>query len=83
MKIVLTIAGSLLLILGLISMVTPIPGGTLFIAVGAAMLVCTSPRAQAWIRRQRANHERFNKTMGWIEKKAPSAIEDALSRTRP
>jgi len=83
LKIAIIIVGSLLLLLGFISMATPIPSGALFIAVGGGMLVCVSPRTQRRVRKQRSTHERFNKSMGWIEEKAPAAIEDALSRTRP
>ena len=50
MRVIILIAGSILLLLGVISMVTPIPGGTLAIAVGGGMIICTSETAKRYIR---------------------------------
>lgn len=83
MRIILLIAGIICLGLGLVSMVTPIPGGTILLAIGAALVICTSPHARAWVRKQRSRYPRFHSIMEWLEKKSPTKIEDALHRTRP
>jgi hypothetical protein len=44
-----SIVAMIILIVGAISMLTPIPGGTLLIALGFSMLICSSPKAQACV----------------------------------
>ena len=68
---------------GLISMVTPIPGGTLLITVGGGMVVCSSERAANYIRRCRAKYVRLNKTMTWLENKMGEKMSAPLRGTRP
>lgn len=67
-------------------MVTPIPGGTLFIAVGISMLICSSPMAQAYVRYLRTKNNRMNKIVFWLENKVGVRINfigTALWKTRP
>lgn len=86
LKIILTVLASLLLLLGLISMVTPIPGGVIMIAASLTTLICTSPRVQAGLRDLRSRINLLNRIFNWLEDKVGSRIffiGDALSRTRP
>ncbi len=83
MRIVLILAGFLLLLVGLISMVTPIPGSTFFIASGSALLICTSQRVANWVQRARTRHTRFNKTVIWLENKMGERLGAPMRRTRP
>lgn len=86
LKIILSLLASVLLLLGLISMVTPIPGGTIMIAVSLTTLICTSPRAQAFLRYLRSRIDTLNRIFNWLEEKVGKQIAfigDALSRTRP
>lgn len=75
--------GSLLLIMGLISMVTPIPGGTLLIAIGSGMIICSSITAAKFIQACRTKFNRFNTAMTWLENKMGDRFGEPLRRTRP
>lgn len=83
MRIVLLIVGAMLLLLGLISMVTPIPGGTLLITFGAGMIICSSATAANYVRVCRVKFSRFNKGMTWLEDKMGEKLSAPLRRTRP
>ena len=83
MRIITLVAGSLLLLLGLVSMVSPIPGGTLLIAAGIAMLICSSRRAAALVKRSRRRYVRLNKAMIWLEDHMGEKISAPLRQTRP
>jgi len=83
MRIFTLISGSILLLLGLVSMVTPIPGGTLFIVVGGGMIICSSEKAEKYIRGKRLKHAGLNERMIWIEDKMGQRISAPLRRTRP
>jgi hypothetical protein len=58
---------SLVLLIGLISMVTPIPGGTLMIALSLTVLICSSSRARHYLLLLRTRVKWLNKSMTWIE----------------
>ena len=67
-------------------MATPIPGGTLFIALGLTALICSSPTAQYCIMWIRARTVWFNKLFFWLEKKVGSKVKvvgEALLKTHP
>ena len=83
MRIVLAIVGSLFLVLGALSMLTPIPGGFIPLGIGIAMLVCTSPIFQRWLMRRRQNNAWLNNSMSWLETHLGARLNDALRRTRP
>lgn len=86
LNILISIAAIILFIIGLISMVTPIPGGTLMIAASMAMLICSSSKAQACVRFFRTKNEKVNKTFFWMEDKIGTKINfigKALMITRP
>lgn len=86
MNIILSILAAIVLVAGIISLVTPVPGGTLFIAIGLTALICTNHKAQLCIRYFRGKVQTFNKIMRWIEDKIGKRINfigDALARTRP
>lgn len=75
--------GALLLLLGLVSMVTPIPGGTLLIATGGGLVICTSETASRRVQACRRRFGRFNSVITWIENKIGERISAPLRRTRP
>lgn len=83
MRVIILIAGSILLLLGVISMVTPIPGGTLAIAVGGGMIICTSETAKRYIRICRTRYQRFNSIMTWLENRLGERLSAPLRTTRP
>ena len=63
-------------------MVTPIPGGTLFIAIGAGMIICSSPTAARYIQACRVKFNRFNKMLTWLANKMGDRFAEPLRRTR-
>ncbi len=71
------------MVVGLISMVTPIPGGTLAITLGVGMIICASERAAAFIKKGREKYLRLNQVMTWMENKMGLRLSSPLRRTRP
>jgi len=82
-RIFILVTGSILLFLGVLSMVTPIPGGTLFIAIGAGMVICSSSTAARYIQSCRTKFNRFNTAVTWLENKIGDNLSEPLRRTRP
>lgn len=83
MRYLMMISGAVLLLVGLLSMVTPIPGGVLAITVGAGMILCASPAATAYLKACRIKYARLNKYVSWIENKMGERLSKALRQTRP
>ena len=83
MRIVLVVTGSILLLIGLVSMVTPIPGGTLLITVGGGMVICASHTAARYVQVCRSKFRRFNKGVIWLENKMGERLSAPLRQTRP
>ena len=81
-----SILAVIILLAGIVSMVTPIPGGILLIASGVSMLICSNSKAQECMRYARTKSSRFNKIVFWMENKVGvriSFIGTALAKTRP
>ena len=83
MRKVLLITGFILITIGAISMITPIPGSTFLIATGSGLVICTSKRAERWIKKMRGTHVRFNNTLTWLENKMGEKLSAPLRSTRP
>jgi hypothetical protein len=86
LNIIISAIASALLLLGLVSMVTPIPGGTIMIATSLTALICTSPRARSCLRFMRSRIEWFDKFFFWLEDTVGERIGfigNALVKTRP
>lgn len=83
MKLILTITAYLMLLIGLVSMVSPIPGGTFLIAGGCAILICTNERTAGKIRNVRGNKPWVNTSMIWIEDKMGPRLSGPMRTTRP
>ena len=86
MNILLSFIAFLLLLVGLISMVTPIPGGTFLIAISISVLVCTSTKVQTYMRFLRTKYNRFNTFVFWLENKVGVRVKfigTALKKTHP
>ncbi len=82
-KLIATAFGALLLLAGLISMVTPIPGATFMLASGAVLLICASPRFHHCLQLLRGKFNRFDRFMTWLENKMPKSIGNILKMTAP
>lgn len=86
MNILISIVSLFFLILGIASMVTPIPGGVIFIAGGLTGLICSSVRARFCVKWIRMRVNWFNKTVFWLEEKVGPRVKiigNALEKTRP
>lgn len=86
LNIIISVIASALFLLGLVSMVTPIPGGTIMIATSLTALICTSPRARSCLRFMRTRFVWLNKSFYWLEDKVGQRIGfigNALIMTRP
>lgn len=74
------------ILFGLVSMLTPIPGGTILIAGGLTTLICSSPSARYCLMWIRARVSWFNKLIFWLEEKVGVRIKiigTALGKTHP
>ena len=83
MRIVLLVIGSLMILIGAISMFTPIFGGTFLIGAGGALVICNSKRAARWIQQTRGRHARFDGMMRWVEDRLGERLGGVLRQTRP
>ncbi len=83
MKVIQIVTGSVLVLLGLISWLTPFLGGTAIIAIGLALLICASETAARAVMKGRSKVQALDKGMIWIEGYIPTKFADALRRTRP
>lgn len=77
------LGGSILLLLGLMSMLTPIPGGTLAIATGAGLVICASQTAADMLKNYRIKYSRLNGVITWLENKMGQRLSRPLRLTRP
>jgi hypothetical protein len=83
---IISIVASVVLLFGLVSMVTPIPGGTFLIAGSLTALICSSPFARRCLQVMRTKMNWLNKGILWVEAKVGDRIGivgRALRQTRP
>jgi hypothetical protein len=86
MNLLMSILASGAILLGMVSMVTPIPGGVIFIAGGLTVLICYNSTARICLRWIRTRAGWVNKAVFWLENKVGkrvSVIGAALKQTRP
>jgi len=86
MNFIVSILAGISILVGAVSMVTPIPGGTILIAGGLTALICSSPSARFCLMWLRSRMNWFNKIIFWFEEKVGSRIKVigvALSKTHP
>ena len=85
-NLIVTVFASVILLIGIVSMVTPIPGGVVVIAGSLTALICTSPRAQRCLQFMRTRMNWFDKMVAWVERTVGDRIGFvgvALRKTRP
>lgn len=85
-NLIVTVFASVVLLIGIVSMVSPIPGGVVMIAGSLTALTCTSPRARRCLQFMRTRINVLNKSILWIEEKVGHRIGivgRALRQTRP
>lgn len=64
-------------------MVSPIPGGTFLITIGAGMIICSSVTAARYLQSCRIKYSRLNSTITWLENKMGDRFGAPLRSTRP
>lgn len=77
------VAAVFLVPVGCITMISPIPGGSLVLPAALAALCYASPRFRRCIQVARSKMLRVNKLMIWVEARVGQRIGGALKLTRP
>jgi hypothetical protein len=72
----------LALLVGAVTLPTPLPTGAPLIALGLAILVATSSTMRAWLKRLRGRSGRFDDFLRTIEPHLGRRLGVALRRTR-
>ncbi len=87
MKVILTkIAAGFLFVLGLVSLVSPIPGAFIFLACSLTLTISVSPYAQFCVQWIRSRVSLINKFLYWLERKTGDRIKmigQTLPKTHP
>ena len=83
MRILTLILGSVILLVGVVHFISPIPGGTFVIALGASMILCNSKTAARYLKKYRSGSERLNRAIIWLETKIGDRFNGPLKVTRP
>jgi len=86
MNLIISFIAMISILFGMVSMVTPIPGGSVLIAGGLTALICSSSTARYCLMWIRSRVSWFNKLIFWLEEKVGSRIKVvgvALSKTHP
>ena len=82
-RIFLVVIGGVLLLMGAVSMLTPIPGATFMLAGGMVILICASPLFRLCMQALRTRFRFFNRMMSWMEEKTGERLGGALRLTQP
>ena len=80
------ILGLVLLLLGVVALVSPIPIGIFFIGAGLALLICVSPMARKKLQQIRTRHHGVNRRIMQLETKIENRLRvfaNVLISTRP
>lgn len=83
MQFLLKIFALLLLPVGLVSMMLPIPGAFLVLVLGITLLIATSKRTRICMSCLRLKYNRFNLWMEWLEERTGERMGSILKQTRP
>ncbi|WP_439527742.1 hypothetical protein [Pannonibacter sp.] len=76
-------AAAVMIVLGLLTVLLPIPTGVPLLAGGAMLILSTSPSAARWLRRRRRGSGWLNGWFTWLEQRAPLRLARILGRSRP
>jgi hypothetical protein len=76
-------AGIVLIPIGCLTLVSPIPGGSLVLPAALATLIYESPYFRGCIQSARARMPRLNRWIMWGENRVGKRIGDVLKLTRP
>ena len=82
-NIVFDVLGTLLLTVGTLSLITPIPGGLFMISLGIVLLICSSAAFRYCLQVLRGRSKFVNRIMVFLEKKTGQRIGGILKVTEP
>ncbi|MEE4212613.1 MAG: hypothetical protein V2I43_25485 [Parvularcula sp.] len=77
------VGGCLLIVLGTVLTISPLPFGFVLVFWGFGLVVMASPRAAAWLRFNRTYNDTLNKHAAMAAKHLPQAIAEAVKKTDP
>ncbi|WP_349359617.1 hypothetical protein [Stappia sp.] len=83
MRILVWAAASVLIVLGLLTVLLPLPTGVPLLALGFVLILATSRAATRWLRGHRRHRARLDHAFTWLETRAPKGVANVLRRTRP
>lgn len=83
MQFLLKIFALLLLPIGLVSLMLPIPGAFLVLVLGMTLLIATSRKTRICLSCLRLRYDRFNLLMVWLEERTGERMGAVLKQTRP
>ena len=83
MRSIILVFGFVLTALGLVLILTPMPGTTLMVTLGPGMIICSSKRVENFVRERRLHTPRLNSWMTWIEDRVGQKLSAPLRQTRP
>lgn len=82
-KLILKSVGYVCLVVGILTVLTPIPTGIPLIAFATIILLGTSPTARRFVSRLRRRSTRVDGWIAWVEARAHRRAATLLKRTRP
>lgn len=82
-RIAILTVSAICIVLGLLTVWTPIPSGVPLLAVGIFLLLTVSPRAKKALRNIRTRVPRIDRGIEWVEARAHRSMAVTLKRTRP
>ena len=71
------------LLVGFVTVWTPLPTGVPLLAIGIVILVSVSPTARRLMRRGRMKSDRLDRSVAFVETRAHRSMSTMLKRTRP
>ena len=83
MRILVWSTASVLIALGFLTVLLPLPTGVPLLALGVVLILATSRAAVRWLRGHRRARARLDRAFIWIEDKSPRLFARVIRRTRP
>ncbi len=77
-NIVLLVVAVLMVLVGLVTFLLPIPFGIVLLLMGIAMLMMVSPPVRRWFHRLRDRHEFINRHLTKLEPHLPASLQKVL-----
>ena len=86
LNLIVTAVSLIVLALGIVALISPIPIGVVMITISLSSLVCVNPRARRMVKRLRSKHRQLNARIYWLETRLNGRfnfVKEALRDTRP